>query len=438
MRTHAVVIVFLASLSLAVHAGCDSGGDAPDPRSRFDSEDPYARRIEGRVLRGTEIVAGANVRLEPVGDFAAYDRLDAAGVTGWRTSSDLGGRYHITNGPFFYDLSVRKDREVVVFRSLANRYFEPPLGADVPLRGFTAHIAPSTSPPVAAGNAVAYFVTGPEARTVRADGSSLVATFRNFDSRFSLHAVEYVASEGLASARRWGFADVPVTDGGGASAVVITNAIGLLTDGGPTAAHDVTIDAVPPPGFTVTSVELVMDFGLRTSAQVVARPTNGVPFRVDGVGAARYFVHAVAKQGDAISDSGLRSLDLSLAKTTMLLPRAVESSSFDAATGFTAVADNTLCEITPAPRTDKPACRSVVEHVLVPASATGTSLRLLTTDRVTALPDVTSLGVPAVRGKYTWTVLQYPTLARLDGISGEDARALTPVSTTAPRTLDVP
>jgi hypothetical protein len=163
-----------------------------------------------------------------------------------------------------------------------------------------------------------------------------------------------------------------------------------------------------------------------------------VPFHLEGVRDARYFVRATAKQGESISDSGLQYLDLSISKTTVLLPRAVKESSFDAATGFTAVADNTICEITPTFGTDKPACRSVVEHVLVPASATGTSLRLLTTDRVTALPDVTSLGVPAVRGRYTWTVLQYPTQSRVDGISGEDVRVVVPFSTTAPRVIDLP
>lgn len=421
-----------------MYAGCNSGGDAPEPKSFFVTEDPYARQIEGRVLRGTEVVPGANVRIEPASDFAAYERLDAAGLAGWQTSTDLGGKYHITNGPFFYDLSIRKDREVVVFRGLANRYFEPPLGADAPLRGFTAHIAASTTPPVAAGNAVAYFVSGAQARTVTADGSSLVATFRSFNSQVRLYAVEYVASAGLTAAVRSGFADVSLTDGGGISAEVSTKAQAFVTDGGQNEAPELTIDAVAPPGFTVSSIDLVMDFGLRTSGQTIAHLANRVLFHLEGVRDARYFVRATAKQGESISDSGLQYLDLSISKTTVLLPRAVKESSFDAATGFTAVADNTICEITPTFGTDKPACRSVVEHVLVPASATGTSLRLLTTDRVTALPDVTSLGVPAVRGRYTWTVLQYPTQSRVDGISGEDVRVVVPFSTTAPRVIDLP
>jgi len=442
VRAHAVAFASLASLSLAVYAGCDGGGDAPDPVSVFATEDRYARKIEGRALRGTEVVVGANVRIDPVGDSAASARLEAGREPGWQTSTDLGGRYRIPNGPLFYDLSIRKDREVVVFRSLGNRFFEPSLGADVPPRGFTAQVAPSTSPPVASGNAVAYFVSGVEARTVSRDGSSLVATFRNFNSRVSLHAVEYVTSEGLASARRWGFADIRVTDGGGASAVVYTNVIPLTADGGAGDktgdTTELTIDAVPPPGFTVSSIELVMDLGLRTSAQTIAQPTNGVPFRLDIVRSARYFVRAVARQGDAISDSGLQSLNPFVARKIVLLPRVVKESAFDASTGFTAVADDTICEITPTFGTDKPACRAVVEHVLVPASAAGTSLRVLTTDRVTALPDVTSLGVPAPRGKYAWTVLQYPTLQRVDGLSGEDARAVTSFSTTGPRFIDLP
>ena len=437
VRLHALVLGFASAFSLLAYVGCDNGGDAPDPKSFFVTEDPYARQISGRVLHGTEVVAGANVKIEPVGGFAAYDHLAAAGTAGYQTSTDLGGKYYITNGPFFYDLSVRKDREVVVFRALANRYFEPPLGTDAPLRGYTAHIAPSTMPPAAAGNAVAYFVAGNQARTVVPDGSSLVATFRDFASRVNLHAVEYVASKGLTSAVRWGFADIPVTAGTATPALVYMNEIPLATDGGATDAADVLINAVPPPGFTVSSIELVMDLGLRTSAQVVTPLENNVPMPVQIVRPARYFVHAIAKRGEATADSGLQYFN-PFVKTDVLLPRVVKESSYDAATGFTAVADNTICEITPTFGTDRPACRSVVEHVLVPESPSGTSLRLLTTDRVTALPDVTSLGVPAVRGRYTWTVLQYPTQRRVDGISGEDVRVVTPISTTAPRVLDLP
>ena len=437
VRLHALVLALASALSLCVYVGCDNGGDAPDPKSFFVTEDPYARQIGGRVLHGTEAVAGANVKIEPALAFAAYDHLPAAGIAGYQTNTDLGGKYYVQNGPFFYDLSVRKDREVVVFRALANRYFEPPLGADVPLRGYTARVAPTTMPPVAAGNAIAYFVAGNQARTVAADGSSLVATFRDFKSRVNLHAVEYVASRGLTSAVRWGFADIPVTDGTATSALVYMNEIPLATDGGATDATDVLINAVPPPGFTVSSIELVMDLGLRTSAQVIARLENNVPRTVQIVRPARYFVHAIAKQGDAIADSGLQYFN-PFVKLDTFLPRVVKESSFDPATGFTAVADNTICEITPTFGTDHPACRSVVEHVLVPESAAGTSLRLLTTDRVAALPDVTSLGVPPVHGRYTWTVLQYPTQRRVDGISGEDVRVVVPFSTTAPRVIDVP
>jgi len=422
----------------ALYVGCDGRGDAPEPRSLFGTEDPYARQVEGRVLRGTEIVAGAVVRLQAASDFGSYDRLDAAGVGGWQTSTGQGGKYHVTNGPFFYDLSIRKDREVVVFRGLANRYFEPPLGADAPLRGYSATVAATTMPAPAAGNALAYFVSEPESRTVSADGSTLVATFRNFDSRVRLHAIEYVASAGLASARRWGYVDVPVTSGGATSALVFMNTIGLADDAGANESNDLVIDAVPPPGFTVSSIDLGMDLGLRTSAQVIGHPTSGKPFHVDIVRTARYFVRVIGKQGAAISDSGLQFLNPFVAKTTVLLPRAVKEASFDAATGFTAVADNTICEITPTVGASDPACRSVVEHVLVPTSATGTSLRVSTTDRVTALPDVTSLGLPALSGRFTWTVLQYPTLKRLDSLSGEDVRVLTPVSTRAPRVIDLP
>ncbi|CAN5860858.1 hypothetical protein BH11MYX4_BH11MYX4_38080 [soil metagenome] len=419
-------------LSLLAAAGCDGRGDAPEPRSIFVTEDPYARQVEGRVLRGTEIVPGANVKLDPAGDFAAYDRLAAAGTAGYQTSTDLGGKYHISNGPFFYDLSIRKDREVVVFRSLAVRYFEAPLGADAPLRGFTAKIAASTDTPPAAGNAVAYFVSGPAARAVTVDGSSLVASFRSFDATITLQAVEYVASKGLGTARRWGRTDVAVTDGGAAAAVVIMNPIDLAND-----SSDTVFEPVVPPGFTLTTLDVVLDFGARTSAQLVAHVLPGAAWHVEVARAARYFVRAIATKDGAISDSGLQYFNPFAPKTTILLPRVVKESSFDPAAGLSAAADNTVCEITPS-LAAKPACLSVVEHVLVPHSPTCTALRIATTDRVTALPDVTPLGVPRVSGRYTWTVQQFPTLPRIDRLSGEDVRVVTPVSATAPRVIDLP
>jgi hypothetical protein len=40
-------------------------------------------------------------------------------------------------------------------------------------------------------------------------------------------------------------------------------------------------------------------------------------------------------------------------------------------------------------------------------------------------------------GPYTWTVQQFPTLSRIDSLSGEDVRVAVPVSTTAPQAIEL-
>jgi hypothetical protein len=435
VRLHALVLASASATACALSlvAGCEGGGDAPDSRSFFVTEDPYARQIEGRVVRGTEPVTGANVKITRALAFAAYERLEEAGTGGYATTSDLGGKYRVYNAPFFYDLAVRKDREVAVFENVAVRYFEPPLGADAPIRGYTARIVASTDVPPAPGNAIAYFVSGPAARTVRADGATLLATFRDYASVVTVHAVEYVASQGLAAPRAWGRNDVRVVDGGSATTTVIMNPIRPAED----AAYP-TFETVVPPGFTLQSLDVVLDLGLRTNAQLVGHVPARKPWHLEVLRAARYFVRAVATgEGGAVSDSGLQYFNPFADKTTILLPRLVRDASFDPAAGLTAVTDDTFCEITPS-ISPKPACQSVVEHLLVPESPDGTTLRIATTDQLATVPDVTELGVPRPKGRYTWTVQQFPTLPRIDRLSGEDVRVMVPISTTAPRVIELP
>lgn len=435
MRGVALTLVVSALLLLAF-AACESSdprrtpcdaGLCESPPSIFNQEDPFARQIEGRVLQGTEIVAGANVAIEPSPGLAWDARLadasdvDAGDRSGYVTSTDLGGKYHVLNAPFFYDLTIRKGREVAVFREIGVRGFEPPLGEDAPVTGFTAHVAASTNPPAAAGNAVAFFVGGPEARTVSGEAGSLAVTFRHFESLFTLFAVEYVASSGLSKAVRAGRINIRVTNGGAVSAVVPLTAIHDVKD-----VNDITFFAEPPKGFALSTLDLVMDFGVRTSARTVARVAAGQLLHLAVVREARYFVRATAALNGATTDSGLFNFNPFKQNVALLLPPPVSEASFDGTNVLTAVAD-------PAPGT----VQRIVEHVLVPAAATGARLRIATFSRETTIPDLSRLGLPRPAGLYTWTVQQFPTLRRVDGLSGEDVRLVTPFSTTAPRSIEL-
>ena len=413
----AVAVPVLLALLLAT-AACDSSGEKVDTRSTFPPDDLFARRVEGRVVQGAEIVPGAVVQLEARPGFERAELRDG-GAADYLTTADLGGKFRILNTPPFYDLSVRKDREVVVFRGLGVWYFEPTLGSVAPLRGFTSRVTATTAPAPSVGNAIAFFVSGPEARAVSSessDASSLVVTFRRFDTSVTLQAVEYVVSGGLATALRVGRADVRVTSGGAISAVVPMSALDEKAS-----SSDVTFVAPPPPGFTPSTLEVVMDLGVRTSARPVARVAAGAPLRINVVRDARYFVHATATREGAISDSGLQYFNPFDKTVTLTLPPPVTEATFDGSVELSAAAG-----------------AGVVEHVLAPSSAGAVSLRIATADRATKVPDLIRLGLPRPAGRYSWTVQHFPTLNRIESFSGEDVRVVVPVSTTAPRVIELP
>jgi hypothetical protein len=414
-RPFRVPALFCFSLGLLAVGACDSSGEQPTPPSVFNEEHPLARQLFGRVVRGTEVVPGAIVQLEPSPGFARDERLRDAGDPATVTSTDLGGKYFNPSGPLFYDLSVRKDREVAVFRNLGTRYFEPAFAGDARPVGFTSTVTAATKPVPAPGNAVAFFVTGADARTVSGDASSLVLTFRRFETVVTLHAVEYVASGGLAAVTRMGKTDIHVTNGAASSATVSTSEINEAIDN-----VDVRFVAVPPVGFALSLVDVVMDFGLRTSARPVARVAAGTPLHLRIARGARYFARATATQGGATSDTGLQGIDVFQKDTVLSLPPPVTEATFDGGGELTALTQT-----------------GVVEHVLVPSGGGG-SIRIATAERVTTLPDLTRLGLARATGPHTWTVHHFPTVGRIDVFSGEDVRIVAPFSTSVPHVIALP
>ena len=425
MRIRAVVRPFLCALlsSLAaVHVGgCDSSESKGATSDGGGPEDPVARQIQGRVLLGTEPAANAIVDVVPSFGLSLEVRLPDAGDPNRAvdlTTTDLDGHYQLLNGAFLYDLSVRKDREVVVFRGLARRNFDPSLGRDAELRGFTSRISAATDPPPAPGNAIAFLVGGADARALSGDQGSLLATFRRFDTAITLRAIEYVASSGLAAAVRAGKVDVLVHDGGAATAVVPT-ALASAEH-----AIEVRFIAAAPAGFALSMVDVMMDFGLRTAARPVASVAAGTPLRIAVVADARYFARVRALHAGVVSDSGFQPFDPNPAKAVVVLtlPPPIADAKFERG-NFSAM---------PVPS------KGVVEHVLTPASAAGISLRLATAAGITALPDLTRLGLTRMTGRYSWSVQHFPALEHIEDLGGEDGRLFTPVSTTAPRPIDLP
>ena len=418
-------------------AACDSGEEVT-PESTFPSEVPESRTLVGRVLAGTEPVPGALVRVDVSPGFSSDAKLNASAASarmGWLSRTDTtnaGGSYRFGLAPISHDLSIRAGSELVVFRALSVRAFDVPLATEATPSGFAAGLVPTTDPPTKPGNAVAYFVSGADARSLSAPGpGTRVVRFRRFESTVTLHAVEYVATRGLAAAVAEGRREVLVRDGALVTPVVPMTLV-------PTTLK-VMFDATPPPGFTVEPIEVEMDLGLRTSAASVTRIAPGVPLDLAIVTGARYAVRARATQADgAMSDSGRFVFNASDGKIPLLLPSPISAEApIDDDAIATGKASNTVGP-TPLDAGGELAARlgkGVVEHLLRPASGDGVLIRVVTSSRSTVLPDATAFGLPAPTGRYLWTLQHFPTLPRTDFLGGEDGRISPPSWTSAPRVL---
>jgi hypothetical protein len=427
---------FIAFAFALACAACDSGEEVT-PESTFPAEVPESRNLVGRVLAGTEPVAGALVRVDVSPGFASDAKLNAStdpATTGLLTRTDTtnaGGSYRFGFAPISRDLSIRAGSELLVYRALSVRAFDVSLGVEATPSGYMAGVVPSTDPPTKPGNAVAYFVSGPDARTLSGGSGTREVRFRRFESTVTLHAVEYVASLGLAAAVAEGHVDVLVRDG-----VLVTPVVPMTLV--PTTLK-VTFDATPPPGFTLEPLEVLIDLGLRTSAAPVTRIAPGVPLDLAIVTGARYTVRAHATQADGqVSDSGRFLFNAYLGKIPLTLPGPISAEApIDDDAIATGKASNTVGP-TPLDVGGELSARlgeGVVEHVLTPASGEGTVIRVVTSSRTTVVPDATTLGLPAPKGRYLWTFQHFPTFPRPDFLAGEDGRISAPTWTSTARVL---
>ena len=426
-------VACVASLASAASA-CDSGPEVT-PASRFDAEDVYARTVGGRVLAGTEPVPGALVRVDASPGFAADAKLSATAAGSAlfpRTdTTNAAGAYRFALGPVTYDLSIRTDAELIVFHELGVRGFEATLGFEAIPSGFTAMLVPTTSPPPRAGSAVAYFVSGADARSLGAGPAAREVRFRRFESTVTLHAVEYVATRGPSAAVAEGRVDVVVRDGAVGTPTVPMTPVATTSK--------VTFTAKPPSGFELAPLEVEMDLGLRTSAVPVTRLLPGVPLELAIVHGARYAVHARAvEEGGAVTDSGRFIFDPLQAEVVLDLPPPISAEApIDDDAIATGMATSTLGPATLdaggvlAARLGK----GVVEHVLTPESGTGPVIRVVTSSRTTTLPDATAFGLAQPVGRHVWTLQHFPTLPRVGYLGGADGRIGPPSWTSRPRVI---
>lgn len=425
---------FSALLSFVLFvAACDSG-DELTPVSTFPPEDTVARNLAGQVVQGPQPVEDALVLIQADPSLANDARLEATADPQMfpRTmATDANGLYRFTFAPLHYDISVRHARDVFSFKNVASRYFVPPVGPDAPIRGFKARIVPSTNPPPAAGHAVAYFVAGEDARTILPSSPEpFEATFRRFDTVITVHAVEYVASLGLASAVAEGQVDIRVVHGAVVSPQIAMTPI--------TATRTVSFDVTPPPGYTLAPLEIDVDYTPRTSALAVGTVAPGASLTLNVATGAHYGVRATATKDGAASMSGRLIFDY-MDTVVLKLPPPVSAESpidDDAPPG---IAPSMLVDpvLEPGASLSARISGGIIEHTLVPAAGTGAIIHVATAARATPLPDLARLGLPRATGRYVWTMECFPGLPRIENFAGEDAR-ITPSSwKSAPRVIFV-
>jgi hypothetical protein len=415
---------------------CDTAED-PLPPSIFPDPFPSSSQLVGHVWAGTEPAGGALVRVDPSPGFPADPRLLAASDSDPRfarsTTTDAAGAYRLQFAPFVYDLALTRGPDLYVFHDLVTRAFEPPFAIEAAVAGFSARLVPSTNPPPRAGDATAYFLSGDDARAiaeVTSAAGTFDAKFRHFESTVTLHAIEYVAAEGLASAVAEGKIDVRVRDG-----VVVTPVVAMTPITLPGMA---TFSVTPPPGYVLDAIAMEMDFGLRTSAAPLplTHIVPGQPLKLAVATDARYFVRARAKQGAAVSDSGRFYLN-PFADNALVLPPPV-STEAPIDDQIPPLGEGTMTppgELAAGGTLAARLTKGIVEHALRAESGSGTTIHVVTGERATTLPDPRALGLVAPTGRYLWTVQSFPTLAFTDRFTGQDARVSPPSWTSAPRVI---
>jgi hypothetical protein len=406
------------------HADCVGPGDpaaAPGsrrgacPPSEFREEDYRTREVGGVVRRGEDAVAGATVRVDPS---TASGREAEVASTVTDASGSFGG---LRTVGLRYDLSVDFGRgpsgsdEVMIFRDLAGRRVEPSIeGPRTFGRSWTSRVRVSLDRAVPGDHALAFFVTGAPLYDVQPGaGDELTVLARDYTSPGTLHVVEYEAAGGLETAIAYGKADLLAVAGGTQLVAVGLAPIELVAEP--------KFVVYGPPGFTAKAIEIRAAYS-RTSGAPLASIPVGTSRPLHLPPNAPFTYRVVATDGAVTSDTGEVGFDILEPSTTIVVrapPRIVSPAEGEArAVGEALLVDG----------------EGVFEHLLAP-QAGGPTMRIVTAQRATAVPDPTRVGAPAAAGAYTWTVRAYPAARFAEELGGIDARRYRPMITSAPRTI---
>lgn len=414
-------------------AGCDRGSEwaecNPDndpgatpgrrvkqcPTSEFLSEDIWSREVYGRVRRGEELVEGALVQV---------DRTSGGGPSApplpLTTVTDKVGYFSgLRAAPLRYDISARMDDDVIVYRGVGGRYFEPSIdvSARTFARAFTAGVDIAFDRPTPPDHSIAYFASGDEIFAVNGDAEhGLSVLLGKYTKPATLHAVEYETAGGLQKATAYAKADVVVDAGERRFARFAWAPI--------TRFVSTKFIVKAPPGFVVEPVDVLAGVTPTSDARLVSVPNNtALPYPV--IPNMYYSFHARATRADgAVTDSGESVLNIDLPEVEASLEASLPTSISPAEGETRGPGDVFVAS----------GEKGVFEHLLV-SQTSGPTVRMVTRSTDTILPDVTALGAAAAAGPYTWTVRAFPTAKVIEDLSGLRPRRYRPMTVSAPRTI---
>lgn len=411
MRRVAILAFFLA-------AACDSQADPEGAsNSPFLKESDNERQLAGLVFSGTEAVERIPLRMDPSAIYVDDTRLAATKDPAWSTLT-AGGAYRFYNAPLRYDLTFARGSEVIVFRDLMYRYVEPSIGEGSAPKTFRAKTRVLVEPPAKPGSALTILAAGNDVVGFRFDSARAEGELdiRQYATSATLFAVEHDAAKGIGSATSWARVDVSVTADAVATASL---ALVPLLD----VPTPFVIDTKAPPGFVVEQIDVTVDFGVPGSTAVVAKVPSGSTVTYTPIPFSRPLARVRATRADgATSWSPAVFVDPKPGKIVLELPEPANDLAPPIGVGGTVFATG----------------KGVHEHVLVPASGAGASLRVVTVEGHATLPDVTRSGLPAPRGKYLWTVARYPDVSLPDFFSGREVRTVFSSAKTPPREVVFP
>lgn len=407
------------------------------PESKFTGKDERWRSVSGRVYSGENPVTQSTVRLDVTPGWPS----DAALHGFTRTTDDGGGFGPLYDAPFHYDLTALVGNDIAVVRSIVTRYYEPTIDVPFPAAtvggsldlnasrnvAFRTRYKVIVTTPLAAGQKIVFFATGAHAIAVTGDADQGITLVSDaFSSLASIYAIAYDGAGDLSTAT--GFAKVDVVATSGQDGAV------RLAFGPFERSYDLTLNPKLPPGYTVTSADVLVSFS-RTSRSYVTKLEPGVvkhvPNLVDtGEKYLAYRILARAADGSVL-DSGISGFGYFLNEGPFELApdlsALVGPTQVSPAAGATVALTDELVGTGPA----------VLEHTLAPVGA-GPRIQITSAPGPAKLPVVDDLGVAPPRGEYIWTTRTFPSSAAVEGLGGRDARRSQPSITAPPRRIVFP